>query len=180
MRGLGSRGQEWLWGLVAVNLLGHVALDGLNCVRRAPVLSVRARWYYGDAVFVFEPVVWLVLGVAAACNAETRRVRTSIVCLLVVVFVAITAGGLIPPVALVANLAAAGAFLAAIRHLRPRPRAAAALVVMTVFVLVDVRFVESGEARSHQGVTDDWRSTRRDRVAGSRHATVLVRHHRGT
>ena len=41
VRGLGSRAREWLWGLVAVNLLGHVALDGLNCVRRAPVLSVR-------------------------------------------------------------------------------------------------------------------------------------------
>ena len=135
VRGLGSRGRGWLWGLVAVNLLGHVALDGLNWYGVHPFYPFNARWYYGDAVFVFEPVVWLMLGVAAACNARTRRVRTSIVCLLGVVFVAITAGGLIPPVALVANLAAAGAFLAAIRQLRPRPRAAAALVVMTVFVL---------------------------------------------
>ena len=135
VRGLGSRAHGWLWGLVAVNLLGHVALDGLNWYGVHPFYPFESRWYYGDAVFVFEPFVWLVLGVAAACNAQTRRVRTSIVCLLAVVFVAITAGGLIPPIALVANLAAAGAFLAAIRDLRPRPRAAAALVVMTVFVV---------------------------------------------
>ena len=45
VRGLGSRGRGWLWGLVAVNLLGHVALDGLNWYGVHPFYPFNARWY---------------------------------------------------------------------------------------------------------------------------------------
>jgi inner membrane protein len=134
VRALRSGALAWLWGTVTVNLLGHVALDALNSYGVHPFYPFNPRWYYGDAVFVFEPLVWLVLGLAAACNARARPVRTSIVGLLVVIFFAITAAGVIPPVALIANLAAGAAFLAAILHLRPRSRAAGALVATTVFV----------------------------------------------
>jgi inner membrane protein len=136
VRASSSRALAWLWGTVAINLIGHVALDALNSYGVHPFYPFDTHWYYGDAVFIFEPLVWLILGIAAACNARTRAVRLSIVGLLFVIFFAITVARVIPPVALIANVAAGGVFLAAIQHLRPRHRAGAALIATAIFVVM--------------------------------------------
>ena len=62
VRGSSSRALAWLWGTVAINLIGHVALDALNSYGVHPFYPFDTRWYYGDAVFIFEPLVWLILG----------------------------------------------------------------------------------------------------------------------
>jgi inner membrane protein len=157
VRALSSGALACLWGTIALNLLGHVGLDALNSYGVHPFYPFNARWYYGDAVFIFEPLVWLVLGMAVACNAQSRRLRASIVALLVVIFFAITVTRVIPPAALVANVAAGAAFLAAVRHARARTRAAAALVATTVFVVMmfGLSRVAKAEASTSARATGD-------------------------
>jgi inner membrane protein len=130
-----GRSRAWLWAVVGANLVGHVSLDALNSYGVHPLYPFSTRWYYGDAVFIFEPLVWLLLGLAAAANARTLRVRAAVLGLLAFILVAITAVGAVPVAAIVANLAVALLCLAATRGAHPRARTLTALAVTTLFVV---------------------------------------------
>ena len=60
---------------MAIALGSHVPLDALNSYGVHPFYPVDSSWYFGDAVFIFEPGFWIVLGLAAAWNARTRTAR---------------------------------------------------------------------------------------------------------
>ncbi|MEP6593790.1 MAG: hypothetical protein ABJC51_08850, partial [Acidobacteriota bacterium] len=47
-----------------------LALDGFNSYGVHPFFPFGGRWYYGDAVFIFEPWIWIALGTAGILNAE--------------------------------------------------------------------------------------------------------------
>ena len=64
-----------LWLLIAVALASHLAMDALNSYGVHPFYPVDNSWYYADAVFIFEPSLWLVLGVAVAWNARSGASR---------------------------------------------------------------------------------------------------------
>lgn len=122
-----------MWGLVAINLAGHVSLDALNSYGVHPFYPFNARWYYGDAVFIFEPLVWVILGTAAASNAS-RVPRTALTALLPLLLLAVALTGIVPLIA-VGTIAAIGAlFFAASRNAKPRTRSGAALAACIVFV----------------------------------------------
>ena len=71
-RAIRAAGARRFWALVAASLAGHLVLDSWNTYGVHPFWPVDSRWYYGDAIFIFEPWLWLLLGMAAAANARTR------------------------------------------------------------------------------------------------------------
>jgi inner membrane protein len=46
-----------------VGVLSHVALDWLNNYGVRLLMPFSGRWFYGDAVFILDPWLWLILGI---------------------------------------------------------------------------------------------------------------------
>jgi inner membrane protein len=133
VRRLASGERRRLGALVAVGLGSHLALDSWNVYGVHPFAPFDARWLYGDAVFIFEPWIWLFLGGAVAANAGNRLRGVIAAGLLVIVAIAGVLG-----VVAVGSLAALaiGAVLWAfvLRALRPHARAWATLAAGGAFV----------------------------------------------
>ncbi len=69
----GPRPRPWaLVAAAALGLLGHLALDGFNTYGVRPFLPFDATWYYGDAAFIVDPWMWLVLGLGALLGGPAR------------------------------------------------------------------------------------------------------------
>jgi inner membrane protein len=167
-------GRTTLHGLIAINLVGHVSLDALNSYGVHPLYPFDASWYYGDAIFIFEPLVWLVAGIAAVCNGVSRRTRSSIAALLAVLILGMAGAGVVPAVALGSMAVIGSVFLSAVWHARPRMRAGAALGVTAIFMAGHVRPVALRQGAG-QGRDDGCRRHRRHRChARPRDACVLV------
>ncbi len=128
--GYGAR----MGALMAAGLLTHLLLDAANSYGVHPFHPFDSRWYYGDAVFILEPWLWVLLGVPVAWNAAGRITRLALFGLVALLPVLMTVVGVIlkGPVAV---LAAAGVALAWwSRSLSFRARAMAALGLTTGFI----------------------------------------------
>lgn len=71
-----SRRARWAaLGTACVGLALHITMDGLNVYGVHPFWPFDAHWYYGDMVFIVEPVFWVAFGVplAAMVGGRTRR-----------------------------------------------------------------------------------------------------------
>lgn len=53
----------WILALSYIGVYSHVFLDYLNNYGVRLLTPLDWRWFYGDAVFIVDPVLWLVLGV---------------------------------------------------------------------------------------------------------------------
>lgn len=51
----------WLYGLILIALLSHLLLDWTNNYGLRPFFPFNPRWYSGSFVFIFEPVLFVVL-----------------------------------------------------------------------------------------------------------------------
>jgi inner membrane protein len=134
-RALTADGRARLWGLVAVNLTVHVLLDACNTYGVHPFYPFTSSWYYGDVVFIFEPLIWLVLAVSAVCNAQGRNTRLLISALVVGLFVILAAGRVVPIAGLLLTSTIGGLFFTAVRRRGSRARATAALAFTTCFIV---------------------------------------------
>lgn len=65
-----------LIGLALLSTWSHPALDWLNTYGVRLLMPFSGRWFYGDAVFIIDPWLWLLLG-AAAVLATTRRTTST-------------------------------------------------------------------------------------------------------
>lgn len=75
-------------GLLAATILGlllHLGMDSLNVYGVHPFAPFDPRWYYGDMVFIIEPVFWLVLGTPLAAHVASPRWRRVLLGLLLAV-----------------------------------------------------------------------------------------------
>ncbi|MGJ9417613.1 metal-dependent hydrolase [Massilia sp. CMS3.1] len=75
-------------GLGAATVLGlllHFGMDALNVYGIHPFAPFDARWYYGDMVFIVEPVFWLALGTPLAAHVASRTWRRLLLGVLLVV-----------------------------------------------------------------------------------------------
>jgi inner membrane protein len=63
----------WLLGLAYAGVYSHVFLDFLNNYGVRLLTPFDWRWFYGDAVFIIDPWLWLTLGVGVWLS---RRGRT--------------------------------------------------------------------------------------------------------
>jgi inner membrane protein len=127
-------GQVRFWLLIAIALASHLLLDTLNSYGVHPFYPFDNTWYFGDTVFILEPALWLVLGVAAAWNGRTRTARLAAALPLAILLCTLASTGEIPLESLV-GLAIGGVLFAAMTFgLSPSIRAAAALAVFVLIV----------------------------------------------
>lgn len=145
----GVLGAERRWILlIAAALLSHVLMDASNGYGTHLFYPFTARWFYGDAVFVLGPWLWVLLGTALALNA-TRFWRVVPGFLMLGPLVALVALGLLPVGILLAMLAVAGglAFMARGWERRRRAMTALVAVAMVFVVMPGVSRAAKAEAR---------------------------------
>jgi inner membrane protein len=76
-----------------VGLLLHLGMDYLNSYGLHPFAPVDARWFYGDTIYINEPMFWVLLGVPLILQIKRRGVRSGWLALMAVVLAGCTAAG---------------------------------------------------------------------------------------
>lgn len=71
-----------LLGVSALGVLTHPTLDWLNNYGMRWLMPFDGRWFYGDALFIIDPWVWLVLGGVLSLTYSERKVSIAAWCLL--------------------------------------------------------------------------------------------------
>jgi inner membrane protein len=138
--------------LAAVAVLSHPLLDWLNTYGVRLLMPYSGRWYYGDALFIVDPWVWLGLGGALFLVGSTdRRSRIAWGALAAVVGgVVVASPRALPPWAIAVWLA--GVVLLALWRWRrggvaQAPRlATAALVALAVYAAAMVALGRAGRS----------------------------------
>jgi inner membrane protein len=64
----------WVLALSYLGVSSHVALDYLNTYGIRLLTPFDWRWFYGDAVFIIDPWLWLMLGLGVWFARRKRRV----------------------------------------------------------------------------------------------------------
>ena len=149
VRRLGASVRRRLWILIAAGLASHLVLDAFNSYGVHPFYPFDSRWYYGDAVFIVEPWLWVLLGVAVAWNARTRKGRFTALGVAVCLPV-LFAASVLPRVSFVALVAVGGGLAWMLRRMSPAWRAGAALaaVCFALASMVGVSRVARESARA--------------------------------
>ena len=65
-----------------IGVLSHVALDVLNNYGVRLLMPFSGRWFYGDAVFILDPWLWLILGIGiwrAFNHDDVRAARGALI-----------------------------------------------------------------------------------------------------
>ena len=137
-----------LWALIAVALSSHLILDSWNSYGVHPFWPVSSRWFYGDAVFILEPWLWMLLGVAAVMNTTRHGIRAFLGVAIVGLIAFGTYVRVIPVVATTALVAAALVLVLVFKRRSPWVRAATSLALCAAFVaaLFATREVARGTA----------------------------------
>jgi inner membrane protein len=123
-----------LLALVAVALLSHLVLDSRNSYGVHPFWPVDVHWYYGDAIYIAEPWLWVLLGVSATMNTRDVRGRTMLGVALGALTAALAWYGMIPSVAFGALAVTAALLVGITRGWNERRRAGLALALSALFV----------------------------------------------
>ena len=71
----------WLLALSYLGVLTHVFLDFLNTYGIRLLSPISQRWFYGDAVFIVDPWLWLILALGAWLAARRRQPRAAVAAL---------------------------------------------------------------------------------------------------
>jgi inner membrane protein len=113
-----------LLALAAVGVATHPALDWLNNYGLRWLMPFDGRWFYGDAVFIVDPWLWLLLGGAALLTfSQTKLARVRWAVLFAAASVLIFANaGLVPSFALLLWMAGLAALAALRWALRSAPQ----------------------------------------------------------
>jgi len=122
------------WLLIAIALASHLTLDALNSYGVHPFYPVDNAWYFGDAVFILEPWVWLLLGIAAAWNGRSGATRLAVALPMLLLLAAAASIGAIPIEAVGLLAVAGGIFAWAASGVSPRTRAACGLAMCAVII----------------------------------------------
>jgi len=131
---LGPTRRRW-WMLVVVALLSHITLDWWNSYGVHPFWPFDNRWLYGDAINIFEPLLWVILGVVVAMNAVRMLTRIGVFLLVAGGVLGIGAVGLIPFTAAIVAEAVGVVLLIALWRVPRQTRAATSLVLSAAFVV---------------------------------------------
>ena len=126
----------WLIGLGAMGAVVHMTMDAWNVYGVHPFWPVYDGWIYGDAVFIVEPLFWLLAMPALFFAARRRWWKITLACLFVaIVAVSWIAASFVPlPVRVGLTVVAALSVLVA-RQLGPRTRPVFGLAGFAVVVL---------------------------------------------
>jgi inner membrane protein len=157
---LQASGAARLGAIVAAcaGLLLHLSMDGMNVYGVHPFWPFDAHWYYGDLVFIVEPVFWFAFGAPLAAIVPRRHIRWLLLGLMVLIPVGATAGGFLQWGSLAALLVLGLALAWITRHAHERHGArgrlalAAGLAVSVAFVGVQALALQQARAVVAQAV----------------------------
>jgi len=143
------------WGALLAACAGlvlHLSMDGMNVYGVHPFWPLDANWYYGDLVFIVEPVFWFAFGAPLAAIVPRRPLRWTLLGLMVAIPLAATWAGFLQWGSL-AGLLALGLVLAWVtRHAHERHGArgrlalAAGLALSIAFVGVQALALQQARA----------------------------------
>ena len=119
--------------VILAGVSSHLLIDAANSYGVHPFYPVDMRWYYGDTFFIFEPLLWMLLGGSVALNARSRLTTVGVVAMVGGLSLATGAVGIVPWSALIALAASLSAAAWTGRRLTARVRATAALAGVAVF-----------------------------------------------
>jgi inner membrane protein len=128
-------GKRALLLVIVLGLISHLLLDAFNNYGVHPFYPLNSRWYYGDAVFIFEPWLWLLFGVAAAWNARNRVERAVFVSIAAVLPALAVLTGIVPRSALIGFALGGGLWTWWLRGLPAWARAATAFGATVCFLI---------------------------------------------
>jgi inner membrane protein len=127
---------HWLLGLLLVSTLSHLVLDWTNSYGVHPFWPVDNRWYYGDAVFIVEPWLWVV-SVPILVRAIGNGVARVVLSLVMLAGLALAwRMDFVPPGAAFALTMGAVLFVVLALVLRPGPRGVAAVAGWIAVTLI--------------------------------------------
>jgi len=140
-----SATRRGLAAAIGAGLLLHFGMDALNVYGIHPFAPFDPRWYYGDAVFIVEPVFWLALGTPLAAHVARRGWRRLLLGLLLVVPLLFTLKGFLQWGSYLLLAALWALALVLTRRQGERAALLAGVAVMAGFVLL--QGVMAGQAR---------------------------------
>jgi inner membrane protein len=135
--------------LIAIALASHLALDFLNSYGVHPFYPFDNAWYFGDSLFILEPSLWLILGIAVAWNGRTRGARLAAALPMAILLSTIASTGEMPVESLAVLAIAGGLFAWIAFRLSPPTRTAAALFI---FVLIAAGFAATSRVARRAAV----------------------------
>jgi inner membrane protein len=127
----------------------HIAMDGLNVYGVHPFWPIDPSWYYGDLVFIVEPVFWIAFGVPLAALVRGRVTRGLVLALLAAVSIGVTAAGFLQWGSL-AGLLALGLLLAWIARRIDAPRGRRGRAALGAGLAASLAFVGMQAAALHE------------------------------
>ena len=136
--------------LILAGLFSHVLLDAANSYGVHPFYPITSRWYYGDAVFIFEPWLWMFLAVPVALSASRRATRLTLLGVALLLPMTLAVLGMVPWAALAVLLVAGTLFGWQMVRLAPRMRNVTGVLASAAFSVLIVLLSQV----AHRAVTD--------------------------
>lgn len=133
---------------IGAGFLLHLAMDWLNSYGIHPFYPVDPRWFYGDMVFIIEPVFWIAFGVPLALMA-TRRISTLLLLgMLIGVPAIFTATGHLHPVSTAALVLLAAAIGVLQRRAGPTGRQGLLAALASAIIFIGMQALSSDAGKS--------------------------------
>lgn len=137
---------RWLLALLLVSTLSHIMLDFTNSYGVHPFWPFDDRWYYGDAVFIVEPWLWVVSVPTLVAASRSRLVAVLLSLVLLAGLVLAWRVDFVSTGAATALTIGAALFVALAVVLRPSTRA---LIAVAGWLMVTATMA-AGAAKARQ------------------------------
>jgi inner membrane protein len=165
--------QGRFWGLIACALLSHIVADGWNSYGVHPFWPFDNRWYYSDAIYIYEPWLWVIFGVTVAMNTHARSTKFALSALLLALPLAMTGLRIISPVLLGTLAVGAAAWAVATVRVSSVRRAGTSLAVAALFVTGMFALSRLARAKIGPSLADTPRGEMVDAIMNPRTANPL-------
>ncbi|GAB2850970.1 hypothetical protein GCM10027277_19030 [Pseudoduganella ginsengisoli] len=133
---------------VAAGFALHIGMDFLNSYGVHPFYPFDGRWFYGDAVFIIEPVFWVAFGVPLVMAVPARALRWVLMAGLFAALAYFLRKDYLTPLSF-GVLLALGIGLAALRSVRAHSRWVMASALLASVVFAGGQGVASAVGRAH-------------------------------
>lgn len=132
---------------IAAGLGLHLLMDYLNSYGLHPFHPIDSRWFYGDMVFIIEPLFWVALGIPMAVMIRRRSLQILLGAVLLGIPLFFTMKGFLTWVSYLALVAIAAGLGWAQRKAGPRDTGALVAAAVIAVVFVGIQSFASGQAK---------------------------------
>lgn len=130
----------------------HIGMDYLNSYGVHPFHPLDSRWFYGDMIFIIEPVFWVTLGVPLFVSLRRRWLGWSLITILIAVIGYFTHAGFLDAGSFI--FLAALAALLVIVHYASGPRGISGLLAGCAACLVFIGAQAGASAAGYRMVAE--------------------------